>query len=178
MMAFQPASLHSAARSAYLERFRSLAASIPSSHRTVSSTSRMVLWGSDHMIRSGQSDISTISLGNWSCFPRSTLIVHSMPGKMSLAVSLWRGGIDVLTSPCKQDGKSRWSERSAVSLPSAWFSHFCQLSQHKIVSPPVAALGQCRLAARQDMLGACIDGIAKGTGLLGTEPLVEVLGTR
>lgn len=83
--------------------------------------------------------------------------------------------IDVLTGPCKQDGMSRWSGRSAVSLLSAWF---CQFSQHEIVSPPVAALGQCCLAVWQDMLEACIGGIAKGTGLFGTEPLVKVSETR
>lgn len=64
---------------------------------------------------------------------------------------------------CKQDNLSRWSARSAVSLPSELLCHFCQLSQRKIMSPPVAALGQCCLAAQQDMLEACIDDIAKGT---------------
>ncbi len=91
MVAFQPASLQSSTRSAYLARFRSLAASMPSSHGTVSSTNKMVLHGSDHMIRSGQSEVSTISLGNWSCLPRSTLMFHSLPDERTLDVILWWG---------------------------------------------------------------------------------------
>lgn len=42
------------------------------------------------------------------------------------------------------------------------FRHLWQLLQHCIMSSSVATLGQSRLAARQDVLEACIDGVAEG----------------
>ena len=114
--AFQPASLHSSARSAYLARFPSLAASIPS-HGTVSSTNRMVLLGSDHMTRSGRSEVCAISQGNWSCLPRSTLIDHSLPGERSLAVSLWRGVM--MFSPALVNGMGCLAEAEGLLLASS-----------------------------------------------------------
>lgn len=79
---------------------------------------------------------------------------------------------DVLASPCKVDGTSCWGSRPAVCLLSTQFHHLCQFLQHGIMSPSVATLGQSRFAARQDMLEASIDGVAKGV-----EQLVEVSGT-
>lgn len=61
----------------------------PPSHGTVSSTIRTILQAADHITRSGRKDVSTISLGNWSCFPWSTASVHPLPGVRSLPVSFW-----------------------------------------------------------------------------------------
>ncbi|MEQ2181804.1 hypothetical protein GOODEAATRI_015300 [Goodea atripinnis] len=82
-MAFQPASLRSAARSAYLEHFRSLTAFIPFSQGNLSSGSNMVLYDTDHIIRSGQSGVFTISMGNWRSFSRSSHKVNSLPTTQS-----------------------------------------------------------------------------------------------
>src|SRR4029434_7780035 len=86
MVVFQPASLHSAARSEYLVFFRSKAASIPSSHGTVSSMRSAVFSLVDHTTMSGRRDVVVISLGNWSCLPRSTRMLHSWSEQKSFGV--------------------------------------------------------------------------------------------
>lgn len=125
--AFQPASLQSTARSEYLACFRSWAASRPSSHGTVSSTSRTILHAVVHITRSGRRDVSTISLWNWGCFPRSTPICHSLPGERSLAVFLRRGVKDF--SP----GLVKWMNclSTAVGL---LFAPICSTYLHHILT--------------------------------------------
>ncbi len=125
MVAFQPASLQSSTRPAYLARFRSLAASMPSSHGTVSSTNKMVLHGSDHMIKSGRSQV-----------------FYNLPGELELPPQVdphvplaarWEDSrccslvtvVVVFSGPCKQDGKSCWRRRSTISLLSTWLCHLC-----------------------------------------------------
>src|SRR4029434_1210246 len=82
MVVFQPASLHSAASSEYLVFFRS----IPSSHGTVSSMRSAVFTLVDHTTMSGRRDVVVISLGNWSCLPRSTRMLHSWSEQKSFGV--------------------------------------------------------------------------------------------
>lgn len=104
----------------------------------------LVLHGSDHMTRSGLSNVSTIHLGNWSCLPRSTLMVHSLLAERNVAS--WLEGLvgaeGLLLVSCLHD-----SATSAMQLP-----------LHQITTPPVATLGERCLAAQQDMLEVCFDG--------------------
>lgn len=70
-----------------------LAASMSSSLGTVSFTNRMVFCGSDHMNRSGRSNISMISLGNLSSLSRSTLMVEFLPGERTFGFIFWEWGM-------------------------------------------------------------------------------------
>ena len=98
-------------------------------------------------------------------------MVHFLTDERSLAVTFWREGLTLCPALANCIGCLSGG-RSAVCFPSR------QLFQHQVVLPCIATLRQCYFAAGQDVLEARIDGIAKGTGIFGTEPLVEVSGAR
>ena len=77
--ALHPACEHVADRSAYLSFFRSYAASICSSHGTVSSTMMTALAGADQSTMSGHRAVMVISAGNFSWRSRSAANCYSPP---------------------------------------------------------------------------------------------------
>lgn len=64
-----------------------------------------------------------------------------------------------------------WQLFSALSAP---LQNLSQLSQDLVMAPSVAYLGQCDLAAWQDVLEACIGSITEWALFLISEPLVKV----